>query len=246
VSFVVAALLACGVNAGEAQRSDTVAGNGDPSQERLDKRPSGASGKVTEVVHAGTYTYVQVDTGAEKIWAAAPRFQVEEGDAVTVPAGLPMKNYRSETLKRTFDVVYFVGGIRVEGAGASPGELSRGHLKSLIGATGEATVDLEGIARPEGGKTVAELFAEKQSLSGNEVLVRGKVVKFLPGIMDRNWIHLKDGTGSAGADDLTVTTDDVVKVGDTILVRGTLTTKRDFGFRYKYEVLLEAIEIKVE
>jgi len=57
------------------------------------------------------YTYVQVDTGKEKIWAAAPEFKVSKDEIVTVPAGAPMKNYQSKTLNRTFDVVWFVSSI---------------------------------------------------------------------------------------------------------------------------------------
>ncbi len=36
--------------------------------------------------------------------------------------------------------------------------------------------------------------------------VRGKVVKFTPQIMGKNWIHVQDGTGADGTKDLTVTT----------------------------------------
>ena len=70
--------------------------------------PKGYTGTVVETINAATYTYVQVGTGKEKIWAAAPAFQVKVGDKVTVPPGLAMRNYQSKTLKRTFDTVYFV------------------------------------------------------------------------------------------------------------------------------------------
>ena len=33
------------------------------------------------------------------------------GEKVTVPEGMPMKDYESKTLNRKFDVVYFVGAI---------------------------------------------------------------------------------------------------------------------------------------
>jgi hypothetical protein len=36
-------------------------------------------------MNSGGYTYVQVDTGSEQVWAAAPEFQVQVGDAVIVP-----------------------------------------------------------------------------------------------------------------------------------------------------------------
>jgi hypothetical protein len=72
------------------------------------------------------------------------------------------------------------------------------------------------------------------------------VVKFISGIMGKNWLHLRDGTGAPGSDDLTVTTDATVETGSTVVVRGTVTTDRDFGAGYKYELIIEDAEITVE
>ena len=55
----------------------------------------GKSGKVIESMDAAGYTYVQVDTGTEKFWAAAPQFDVKVGDDVVVPEGMPMPDYHS-------------------------------------------------------------------------------------------------------------------------------------------------------
>ncbi len=63
------------------------------------------TGTVVETMNTSGYTYIQVDTGTERVWAAAPEFQVAVGDRVTVPPGTPMQNYRSKTLEREFDVV---------------------------------------------------------------------------------------------------------------------------------------------
>ena len=92
-----------------------------------------------------------------------------------------------------------------------------------------AKVDLSGIAKAEGGKTIAEIFAEKEALGGKTVTVRGKVVKFNPGIMGTNWLHVQDGTGAAGTNDLTVTTDAEVQIGNTVLVTGALTLNKEIG-----------------
>jgi hypothetical protein len=80
-----------------------------------------ATGTVIETMDSGGYTYVQVDTGAQSIWAAAPRFEVSVGDRVTVPPGAPMANFYSKTLDRSFEMIYFVGGVVLEDtAGAAP------------------------------------------------------------------------------------------------------------------------------
>lgn len=87
--------------------------------------------------------------------------------------------------------------------------------------------------------TVAEVFAKKDALAGKNISVKGKVVKFSGGIMGTNWFHIKDGTGSAGTDDLVVTSDDVAKVGDQVVVKGELSRDVDFGAGYKYAVIVQ-------
>jgi sporulation protein YlmC with PRC-barrel domain len=100
-------------------------------------------------------------------------------------------------------------------------------------------LDVSGIERIEGGQTVAEIIANKASLSGNEVTVRGKVMKMNAGIMGRNWMYLSDGTvGPGGEKEIMVTTDDVAKVGSIVVVRGPVATDQDYGYGYRYDVLI--------
>ncbi len=102
------------------------------------------------------------------------------------------------------------------------------------------------IAKAEGGYTVEDIYTKSAELSGKEVSIRAKVVKFNAGIMGSNWAHIQDGTGGAGTSDLTVTTQGVVNVGDTVLVTGVLTTDKDFGAGYKYSVIIENANITTE
>jgi hypothetical protein len=44
-------------------------------------------------------------------------------------------------------------------------------------------------------RTVAEVVTKGAQLKDQQVQVRGKVVKFSPQIMGKNWIHLRDGFG---------------------------------------------------
>jgi hypothetical protein len=64
--------------------------------------------------------------------------------------------------------------------------------------------------------------------------------------MGKNWLHLQDGSGSEGTNDLTVTTGTTVKVGDMVLVSGVVSVDRDFGYGYSYEVIIEDAEVTVE
>jgi hypothetical protein len=110
-----------------------------------------------------------------------------------------------------------------------------------------AEVDLAGVAKAEGGKTIAEVFAEKDALANKPVTIRGKVVKANYGVMGVDWLHVRDGSGSDGTNDLTVTaTSTPAKVGDTVLVTGKVATNKDFGMGYQYPVLVEEADVKVE
>jgi hypothetical protein len=210
---------------------------------------AGASGTVVETMNAAGYTYVQVDTGSERIWAAAPEIQVKVGDQVVIPQGMPMRNYHSKTLNRDFAVVYFVGsildktgGTLVKGTGMPPG-----HPPTATSST-PPPIDLTGVKKADGGVTVGELYAKKAALSGKEIALRGKVVKFNAQIMDKNWLHVRDGSGDGDGrtNDLTVTTDATVKVGDTVLIRGKVILDKDFGAGYKYDVIVEDAKVTRE
>lgn len=110
-----------------------------------------------------------------------------------------------------------------------------------------AEVDLTGITKAEGGKTVAEVFAEKDALAGKPVTFRGKVVKTNPDIMGKNWLHVRDGSGEEGTNDLTITTAGTLpNVGDTVVVTGNVTLNKDFGMGYAYDVLVEDAQVTVE
>ena len=127
--------------------------------------------------------------------------------------------------------------------------MSGGHSGDTAGKTAAAPpvkIDFTGIKKPKGGKTVAELYAEKSSLSGKEVTVRGKVVKFSANIMGKNWIHLQDGTGAEGSNDLTITTGSSAKVGDTVVASGVFAVNKDLGYGYKYDIIVEDAKIKIE
>jgi len=245
------------------------------------------AGIVLETINSSGYTYVHVDTGTEKIWAAAPELQVKVGDSVIIPEGMPMSNFHSKTLNRDFEMIYFVGSVLINGSeqdfsaekqmpsnhpainfnsrqnpmmadkqsqmsmGQSPmsmgqSQMSMGQSPMSIGKKEVVDIDLSGIKKASGGKTVAEIYNDKANLSGKEIVVRGKIVKFSPAIMGKNWIHLQDGSGSKGTNDLTVTTAAMAQVGDTVLVRGLVTIDKDFGAGYFYKIIIQDAEVLVE
>lgn len=100
-------------------------------------------------------------------------------------------------------------------------------------------VALPAVADDAAQKTVAAIYKEKSQLKGHQVRLHGKVVKVNNGILHRNFLHLRDGTGGQGSDEVTVTTQDTAMVGEEIVVTGTLAVDKDFGAGYVYPVILE-------
>ena len=130
-------------------------------------------------------------------------------------------------------------------AAAAVTNLPPGH-PAIGAAAAKPTVELTGIKPVKGGKTVGAINADRVKLSGKPVSVRGKVVKYNGGVMGKNWLHIRDGSGSEGGNDLTVTTSTAAKVGDTVLVSGKVGVDRDFGSGYKYAVIIEDAQVVVE
>ena len=95
-------------------------------------------------------------------------------------------------------------------------------------------------------KTVEAINLESKQLNGKQVRISGKVVKVNNGIMKRNFLHIQDGSGKKGSDDVTVTSKQTAKVGDSVVITGTVVVNKDFGFGYNYPVLVENSNIQVK
>ncbi len=94
--------------------------------------------------------------------------------------------------------------------------------------------------------TVSEVVTGAATKKDKSVTIHGQVVKVTAGVLGKNWLHVQDGTGREGSKDLTVTTVATAKVGDTVLVKGNVATNKDFGFGYKYNVIIENAQVTVE
>jgi hypothetical protein len=74
-----------------------------------------ATGAVVETMDASSYTYARVKTATGEIWAAGPQTKVTVGERITVPLRMPMTEFHSSTLNRTFPKVYFMSRFTKEG-----------------------------------------------------------------------------------------------------------------------------------
>ena len=242
-------------------------------KDNTSKQAETVTGTVLEAMDASGYTYMQVDTGKEKVWVAIPATQVKTGDKITYNQGMVMPDFHSKTLDRSFKQIVFSSGLAGQGAGnphkssSSPQSKSGGDSFSDAvkaesgpaattskppqasgGSAGAMAPFMESKVEKASGENsyrVEEIFAKSKELNGKKVRVKGKIVKYNPNIMGKNWIHLQDGTGNpmANTHDLVVTTEEKLSSQDIITVEGTMTANKDFGAGYKYVVIIEGAKI---
>lgn len=222
------------------------------------------SGTVMETMDASGYTYMLVESGAQKTWVAIPATTIEKGAEIKYYEGMVMENFTSKTLNRTFDAVVFSSGLVDKETDTKPqlptvaandsfsaaveaekSTSTPAPVVEMSGGSVGAIAPLEDItiekAAGANGYTVEEIFTKAKDLSGKKVQVHGKVVKFSAMIMGKNWIHLQDGTGNPmqNSHDLVVTSSETVEVGNIVTIEGALAADKDFGAGYKYAAIVE-------
>ena len=196
---------------------------------------SNHAAKVEQILDAGTYIYLEVTENDETYWIAVTRMDIEVGEIVYFSKSMEMKNFESKTLNRTFESVLFV-----QDASESPDQKSGSNPHQNLTIQVDEEISIE---TPADGKTVEQVYNEKESLNGKTVKVKGKVVKFNAGIMNRNWFHIQDGTGDAKSNDLVVTSQEEAAVGDVVTLEGIVVNDKDFGSGYFFPVIIEDAKI---
>lgn len=196
-------------------------------------------GEVLEVKDVANYTYLRLKTKDGETWAAILNTPVKKGATVTIENFSVMHNFESKELKKTFPTI-LLGTL-----GGSGGSAPDAHIMGTAYPILSKKADAEDIHVPKAtganAQTVAEIMTKGAELKDKPVLVSGKVVKYNAGIMGKNWVHLRDGSGSAAdnTNDILVTTLNEAKVGDVVTAKGIVRTDKDFGAGYSYKVLIE-------
>jgi hypothetical protein len=195
------------------------------------------TGEVVESRDVQGYTYLRIKTASGETWAAVPTSVVKVGSQVGIANPVTMQNFESKTLNKRFDKIVFgqiVDPLAKPAAPASAAPASASAITKVTKAVG-----------PD-ARTVAEVVTGKAGLKDKTVLVHGQVVKASTGILGKNWLHLRDGSGSAaaGTHDVLVTTLDNAAVGDIVNARGKVRTDVDLGSGYAYAVLIEDASLR--
>jgi len=191
---------------------------------------------IQEVAHVTEYTYVHVKEGDHAYWMAGPRTELKAGDTFSYEQAMEMKQFTSKELNRTFDVILFVDSFKPE----------PGHAMTASPQKPKITQESIQVDKAAGGITIAQLYADLNSYADRVVKIKGQVVKVNANIMDRNWVHLQDGTRHGDDFDLTITTQDEVGKEDIVTFSGKIVLNKDFGYGYSYKVLMEEAKLEIK
>ena len=235
-------LLACfSLSMLNAGITNTVYAAQDNAEQVQQKDTGKIYGKVTDVIDIAGYTYAEVDTGKDKVWAAGPVTPLKTGDMIGFSTQMPMQNFHSKSIGRDFPLIYFINRYITDNeASAATSATTSPHAQIKQQAI---IKPVKGINKVEGGNTIAEIYTDKSNLNGKTIRVRGQVTKFTANILGKNWLHIRD---SSTLDDLTVLTDGTAAVGDIVISEGKLELDKDYNYGYFYPVILENATITKE
>jgi len=194
---------------------------------------------VNEILPATRYVYLHVSEGEEQFWIATRKKEIAKGKNYFYRGGLLKTNFESKEYNRMFKKIYLVSNLVAEDHAIhsansntpNPVDREETEPKENIPTHTEKNIEHKGTL------TIAELVKNPKKYEGHTVQIHGECVKVNPNIIDRNWIHIKDG--SKDDFDLVITSNIFIPEGTIVTMRAVVSLNRDFGAGYKYDLILE-------
>jgi len=197
----------------------------------------------SEILQTSSYTYIKGKVNNSEIWLAVRKKDITAGEIFYYDSNksLEMHNFKSRELDRVFTKIFFLDKIM--------NSLTENNTVKKNINMGK-TAFLKKNIKIESSKeyiSISELFKNSKTYKDKIVKLKAQVTKFTPNIMNRNWIHIQDGTEYNNKYDITITSDQSAKINDIIILEGVLRINKDFGAGYKYECIIENAKInKIE
>ncbi len=193
---------------------------------------------IKELLPTPKYIYARVKEGEQLYWIATQKQDLEIGTPYLYNESLLKTQFESKEFDRVFDTIFLVNTLVPKDHGIIEGTF-HGSQKS----NGKIAVIRDAIAKQDsaaifmGNVRIADLVNDPGKYEGNEVVIKGECIKVNANILDRNWLHMKDG--SKDDYDLIVTSEEKVQKGAQISLRGIVRLNKDFGSGYSYPILIE-------
>lgn len=231
--------------ASETENTNTSSGifsDNDSSKPKVDfNAPMGSSEfhkvVVNEVLPTQKYVYLNVTEEGETFWIATILMEVKKGETYYYKDGLLKTDFESKEYNRVFDKIFLVSNLVAaanHGANTSNNNTAEDQLNTT---KQEIEMHTDKIVKRQGSIKISELVNNPKKYEGKTIQLDGICTKVNAGIMNRNWLHIKDG--SKDNYDLVITTDAYVPEGAAFTIKAVVALNQDFGAGYKYDLILE-------
>ncbi|REE81924.1 SH3 domain-containing protein [Lutibacter oceani] len=255
IAFIIISISACNTGPKVIEASNEAIGSEKSSgifsdENKIEPSTTGTSTfngdlhtvKVNEILETSKYLYMNVTENDEQFWIATRLMDVAIGETYYYKGGLLKTNYESKDFNRVFEKIYLISGSLVAANHSSTKKttsnsnqlLTKQETTKATPAPIKTTVNKIEV---EGSMKISELVKNAKNLEGKTVQISGVCVKSNANIMNRNWIHLKDG--SKDDFDLVITSDTFIPEDAIITLKATVSLNKDFGAGYKYDLILE-------
>ena len=194
--------------------------------------------KIIETLPTEKYIYAFVNEDDKNYWIASEKVTLDLNKNYYYKGRMTQIDFYSREYDRTFDTVYFVSQIIPADHNLS----NQGRLKNDLNDHPETELYVKEAIQIPGSISIAELVTNKESYGGQTIQISGRCVKVNTDIMDRNWVHIQDGTQNDF--DMVITTGETVKVGETITFSGVVVLDQNYGSGYFYPIIIEEGQIK--
>lgn len=196
---------------------------------------------VLDILEASKYTYLYVSEGGSEVWLATLKDEFSIGEEYYYTKALHKTNFKSKEHNRVFDNLYLVSKLmpasHAQNANTHEhGENCNHNISSQIINNTSFNAEGEPVQ-----VSVSDLVAMPENYLSNYVVVTGVCTKVNNAIMDRNWVHIKDGT--LDSYDLIVTTQENIVKGQELSLKARVALNKDFGAGYSYSLILEEGEL---
>ena len=189
--------------------------------------------RVVKVTPGEKYQFAEVREGDKTYWIASTARNIRAGETYFYNEALVRTQFESAELQTVFDTLLLVTRLVPEG---KQGELKPPQNLSAPEEAEESQNEAETAQDPV-LVSLATLLQNPEPYENQWVEISGTCVKVNPGIMNRNWVHLKAAGEDGGQ--VVVTTQDEVEVGEMVRMQAVVKRNRDFGSGYRYDLLLE-------
>jgi hypothetical protein len=195
--------------------------------------------KVLEIIPASNYVYLKVKEENDQFWIATKKREINLDSTYFYREALLKTEFKSKIHDRVFDSIWFVTKLvtQMHGARYTSGTTDNIQISEKKEEPVEVTSDENKNITYKVYPEISAFLDDPNKFEGQAVQLKGKCVKVNSNIMNKNWIHLKDG--SQDDFDLIITTNMSAQEGDIITIQAMVALNKDYGAGYSYDLILE-------